>query len=74
MDKQQTIAFIEGQLATGKISKEDLANLAGSVQASQPQFHLFLLIQYQLKRRTREISLTPFMVSAQSLPLSALVF
>ncbi len=32
MDKQQIIAFIEGQLATGKISKSDLADLAGVVQ------------------------------------------
>ncbi|KND49129.1 MAG: hypothetical protein AB198_02565 [Parcubacteria bacterium C7867-003] len=29
MDKQQIVAFIEGQLATGKISKEDLLVLAG---------------------------------------------
>jgi len=29
MDKQQIVAFIEGQLATGRISKSDLAELAG---------------------------------------------
>lgn len=29
MDKEQTIAFIEGQLATGKISKGDLLAIAG---------------------------------------------
>jgi hypothetical protein len=37
MDKQQIVSFIEGQLASGKISKEDLVNLAQGVQVSQPQ-------------------------------------
>lgn len=37
MDKQQIIAFIEGQLAIGKISKDDLVNLAGGVQSSLSQ-------------------------------------
>jgi hypothetical protein len=36
MEKEQTLAFIQGQLATGKISKEDLMHLAGvNTTASQ---------------------------------------
>ncbi len=34
MDKQQIISFIEGQLATGKISKDDLATLVGTPVAA----------------------------------------
>jgi len=35
MNKQQTISFIEEQLASGKISRSDLAEIAGSESASR---------------------------------------
>ena len=34
MEKEQIFAFIEGQIATGKISKEDLLKIAGAEQVS----------------------------------------
>jgi uncharacterized membrane protein len=36
MDKPQIIAFIEGQLATGKITREDLVNLVGVSASNAP--------------------------------------
>src|SRR5213595_2646562 len=36
MDKQQVLSFIEGQLATGKISREDLKIFTGDSSMSQP--------------------------------------